>query len=99
MAWLLQRTVWRPLRRRTVESPRHLAIPLLHVVLDKTMIQNDACTHIVTAALVRIDKQTTSMPTDTWMDKDVAGIHNGRLRRRKKARSRAVPSSTGAVRD
>ena len=84
MVRLLWRTVWRSLRKLKVELPCDLAIPLLHVFLDKTMIQKDACTRIFTAALVKMGKQTASVPTGRRMGTDAAHVHDGILHRRHK---------------
>ena len=50
------KTVWRLLRKLTMELPYDPAIPLLGIYLDKTIIQKDACTLMFIAALFTIAK-------------------------------------------
>ena len=52
----LYKTVWRFLKKLTREMPRDPAIPLLGIYVDETIIQNDTCSPIVTAALFTIAK-------------------------------------------
>ena len=40
----LWRTVWRFLKKLKVELPYDLAIPLLGIYLEKTIIRKDTCT-------------------------------------------------------
>ena len=53
---LLWRTVWRFLRKLKIELPYDPAISLLGIYLDKTIIQKDSCTPMLTAALFTIAK-------------------------------------------
>ena len=47
----LWRTVWRFLKKLKIELPYDLAIPLLGIYLEKTVIQKDTCTPMFIAAL------------------------------------------------
>ena len=66
------RTVWRFLKKLKIEVPYTLAIPLLGIYLEKTLIQKDACTPVFIAALFTI-AQTWKQPkcplTDEWIKK------------------------------
>ena len=60
LAQPLWRTVWRFLRKRNIELPYDLAIPLLGIYPDKITIQKDTCNPMFTAVLfiiARIWKQ------------------------------------------
>ena len=61
--WLVQplwRTVWKFLRKLKIELPYDLAIPLLGIPPDKTIIRKDACTPMFIAALFNSqDTETT----------------------------------------
>ena len=46
-----QTHVWRFLKKLKIELPYNPKIPLLGVYLEKTLIQKDTCTPILTAAL------------------------------------------------
>ena len=50
----LQRTVWRFLKKLTIEQPYDLAIPLLGIYPKKTIIQKESCTTMFNAALFTI---------------------------------------------
>ena len=50
----LWRTVWRFLKKLKIELPYDPAIPLLGIYPEKTIIQNDTCTPMFTAALFTI---------------------------------------------
>ena len=52
----LWKTVWRFFRKLKTELPCDLAIPLLGLYLDKTIIQIDTCTPMFIAALFMIAK-------------------------------------------
>ena len=52
----LQKTVWRFLRKLKIELPYNLAIPLLGIYPEKTIIQKDTCTPMFIAALFTIAK-------------------------------------------
>ena len=66
----LWKTVWRFLRKLKIELPYDLAIPLLGLYLDKTIIQIDTCTPMFIETLFLIDK-TWKKPkcplTDEWI--------------------------------
>ena len=53
---LLWKTVWRFLRKLKLELPYDLAIPLLSMYPDKTIIQKDTCTLMFIVVLVTIVK-------------------------------------------
>ena len=53
---LLQRTVWRFLKKLKIEIPYDPAITLLGIYPEKNMIQKDTCTPMFTAALFKIAK-------------------------------------------
>ena len=46
-----KKTVWRFLRKLKIELPYDLAIPLLGIYPDKTIIQKDTCTPMFIAVL------------------------------------------------
>ena len=52
----LWKTVWRFLKKLKLELPYDLAIPLLGIYLEKTIIQKDICTPMFIAALFTIAK-------------------------------------------
>ena len=58
--WLqpLWRTEWRYLKKKKIELPYDLAIPLLGVYLEKTIIQTHACTPVFVAALFTIARRS-----------------------------------------
>lgn len=49
------RTVWMFLKKLKIELSYDLAIPLLGIRLEKTLIQNDTCAPMFTAALFTTD--------------------------------------------
>ena len=51
MIWLLWRTVWRLLKKLKIELPYDIAILLLSVYQEKTLIQKDTCTPVFIAVL------------------------------------------------
>ena len=68
----LQRTVWRFLKKLKIELPYAPAIPLLGRYLEKTIIQEDTCTPVFTAALFTIArtwKQPKCPSIDEWIKK------------------------------
>ena len=69
---LLWITIWRFLKKLKIEFPFDLAIPLLSIHSDKTIIQKDACIPMLIAALFTIAK-TWEQPkcplTDEWIKK------------------------------
>ena len=68
----LWKTAWRFLRKLKIELPYDLAIPILGIYPDKTIIQKDTCTPMFKAALFTIAK-TWKQPkcplTDEWIKK------------------------------
>ena len=68
----LGRTVWRVLKKLKTEVPYDLAIPLLGIYPEKTIIQKDTCTPMFTAALFTIArtwKQPKCPLTEEWIKK------------------------------
>ena len=66
----LWRTVWRFLKKLKIELPYDSAISLLHIYLEKTIIQKDTCTPVFTATLftkARTWKQPKCPSTDEWI--------------------------------
>ena len=67
---LLGRTVWRFLKKLKMQLPYDLAVPLLGIYLDKTVIQKDTCTPMFAAALCTTPK-TWKQPkcplTEKWI--------------------------------
>ena len=65
----LWRTVWRFLKKLTIELPYDPAIPLLGIHPEKTIIQKESCTTMFTAVLFTIArtwKQPRCPSTDEW---------------------------------
>ena len=48
----LWKTIWRFLKKPIIELPYDLAIPLLGIYLEKTLICKDTCTLMFIAALL-----------------------------------------------
>ena len=68
----LWKTVGRFLKKLKIELPYDLAIPLLGIYLDNTIIRKDTCTPMFIAALLTIAKsrkQPKCPPTDEWIKK------------------------------
>ena len=68
----LWRTAWRFLKKLKIELPYDLAIPLLGVYPEKTVIQKDTCNRMFIAALFTIArswKQPKCPLTDKWIKK------------------------------
>ena len=68
----LWRTVWRFLKKLTLELPSDPAIPLLGTYPEKTIIQKETCTTMFIAALFTIAKtwkQPKCPSTDEWIKK------------------------------
>ena len=68
----LWRTVWRFLKKLKIELPYDPAIPLLGIYPEKTIIQENTCTPMFTAALfttARTWKQPKCPLTDEWIKK------------------------------
>ena len=83
----LWRTVWRFLKKLTVELPYDPASPLLGINLERTIIRKDACTPMFTAALFTVARtwKQPKISINRGMDKeDVVHIHNGILLSHKK---------------
>ena len=68
----LWKTVWQFLRKLNVELPYDTAILFLDIYPDKTFIQKDTCTPMLTAELCTIAqtwKQPKCLSTDEWIKK------------------------------
>ena len=68
----LQRRVWRFFKKLKIELPYDLAIPLLGIYPEKTIIQKDTCTPMCNAALFTIAKtwkQPKCPSTGEWIKK------------------------------
>ena len=68
----LWRIVWRFLKKLKIELPYDPAIPLLGIYDEKTIIQKESCTIMLTAALFTIArtwKQPKYPSTDEWLNK------------------------------
>ena len=68
----LQRIVWGILKKLKIELPYDPAIPLWGIYPEKTIIQNDTCTPMFSAALFTIArtwKQCKCPSTDEWIKK------------------------------
>ena len=68
----LWRIVWRVLRNLTIELPYNPVIPLLGIHPERTMILEDTCTPVPTAALFTIAetrKQPKCPSTEEWIKK------------------------------
>ena len=68
----LWKTVWRYLRKLTIELPYDSEVQLLGVYPDKTFIEKDTCTPMSIAALVTIArtwKQPKCPLIDEWIKK------------------------------
>ena len=66
----LWRTVWRFLKKLKIELPYDPVIPLLGIYLEKTIIREDTCTPMFTAALFTIAKtwkQSKCPLTEEWI--------------------------------
>ena len=66
----LWRTVWRFLKKLGIELPYDLAIPLLGIYPEKTIIEKYSCTPMFTAALFAIAKTWTQPKcpsTEEWV--------------------------------
>ena len=72
MAQPLRRTVWRFLRKLNIKLPYHVAIPILGIKPDKTIIQKGTCTPMFIAALfttAKTWKQLKYPSTEEWIKK------------------------------
>ena len=68
----LWKTVWRYLRKLNIELPHDLAIPLLGISADKTLLEKGTCTRMFIAALFTIAetwKQPKCPSKDDWIRK------------------------------
>ena len=68
----LWRTVWRFLKKLKIELPYNLAIPLLGIYPEKTIIQKELCTTMFIAALFTIARtwnQPKCPSIDEWIKK------------------------------
>ena len=69
---LLQKTVWRFLKKLGIKPPCEPAIPLLGIYPEETKIERDTCFSLFTAPLfttARTWKQPKSSLTDEWIKK------------------------------
>ena len=65
-------TVWRCLKKIKIELSYNPAIPLLGIYPEKTIIQKESCTTMITAAVftrARTWKQSKCPSTDEWIKK------------------------------
>ena len=72
MVQSLWKTVWRCLKKLKIELPYDLAIPLLGIYPEKTLIQKDPCPPLFIAALFTIAKtrkQPKCPSTEEWIKK------------------------------
>ena len=72
MIQLLQKTVWRFLKKLGIKPPYDPAIPLLGIYPEETKTEKDTCTPMFTAALFTIArtwKQPRCPLTDEWVKK------------------------------
>ena len=68
----LWKTVWKFIRKLNIQLPYDLAISLLGIYSDKTLIKKDTCTPMFSVALFTIAKawkQPTCPSTDDWIKK------------------------------
>ena len=64
--------LWRFLKKLKIELPYDPAIPLLGIYPEKTIIKNESCITVFTAALfttARTGKQPKCPSTDEWIKK------------------------------
>ena len=69
---LLQKTVWRFLKKLGIRPPYDPAIPLLGIYPEETKTERDTCIPLFTAALFTITrtwKQPRCPLTDEWIKK------------------------------
>ena len=62
--------VWRFLKKLDIKLTYDLAIPVLGIYLEKTVIQQRTCTRIFTEALFTVAKtwkESKYPPTDEWI--------------------------------
>ena len=82
-------------KKLNTELPYDLAIPLLGIYLEKTIIRKDTCTPVFIAALftiVKTWKQPKCPSTEEWI-KNVVPIYNVILLSHKKERSNVICSN------
>ena len=78
---LLWITVGRFLKKLNIELPYDLAIPLLGIYPEKTIIRKDTCTPRFICSIIHNSQEVeaTSMSIDREMDtEDVVHTHNGK---------------------
>ena len=68
MVQSLEKTVWSFLKKLKIELPYDPPIPLLGIYPEKTTIQKDTCTPVLTAVLLTW-KQPTCPSTKEWIKK------------------------------
>ena len=69
---LLQKTVWRFLKKLGIKPPIDPPVPLLGIYPEESRIEKDTCTPMFTAALftiARTRKQPRCPLTDEWIKK------------------------------
>ena len=64
----LWRTVWKFLKKLKIELPYDPAIPLLGIYPEKTIIQNESCTTMFTAALLIMDNHGSTISVHRQMN-------------------------------
>ena len=72
MIQLLEKTVWRFLKKLGIKPPYDPAVPLLGIYPEETKIEKDTCTPVFTATLFTIArawKQPRCPSTDEWIKK------------------------------
>ena len=67
----LWRTVWKFLKKLKIELPYDLAISLLGIYMEKTILQKDTCTPMFIAALFTIARtwKQPKCPIEEWIKK------------------------------
>ena len=65
----LWKTVWRFVKKVKIELPYDLAIPLLGIHPEKTLIRIDTCTPMFITALFAIIKQSKCPSMEKWIKK------------------------------
>ena len=88
MIQLLEKTVWRFLKKLGIKLLWNSAISLLGIFPPETIPEKDTCTQLFIAALFTIDrtwKQPRCPSTDEWIKKPhIVRIYNGILFSKKK---------------
>ena len=98
----LWRTVWKVFKKLKIKLPYDLAIPLLGIYPEKTIIQKDTCTPMFIEALFTIArswKQPKCPSTDEWIKKMWYIYTNGALLSHKKERNWVICRDVDGSRD